>query len=248
MLGQKNKEIPTEKIMTMQGQGLKNTDIISNLKNEGYSHEQISNALDQSAIKKELSGMEMPQHKQIPQNDNVPLALMNAPSPTQEPQIQQEISQSQQLPPQIQQEPVQQFNPEQTFAPQQEMVQEPLERSSYNAIEEIAESIIKEKWGDLIKGVGDIKAWKERVDVDLEGTKQELVRTHEKFENLQKAVMGKVSEYSEGVNNVGNEMKALEKVLEKIILPLTKSVKDLQEVSETLANKKTRKTTIKKNK
>ena len=203
--------------------------------------------MDQSAVKKELSGMEMPQHQQIPQHDKIPLALMNAPSPTQESQVQQPQQEPmQQLPPQTQES--QQFIPEQNFAHQQEIAQEPLERASYNAIEEIAESIIKEKWGDLIKGVGDIKTWKERVDVDLEGTKQELIRTQEKFENLQKAVMGKVSEYSEGVTAVGTEMKALEKVLERIILPLTKSVKDLQEVSENLANKKTRKKSVIKKK
>jgi len=227
MLGQKNKEIPTEKVLEMQKQGLENQNIISNLYVYLTKHEQIASAMDQSAVKREISNMEPPQ--QAPINET-PLALMSAPSPSQS--AEQEM-------------PQQDFSaPEPSgFAP------EPLERASYDAIEEIAESIIKEKWNEMIKNVGDIKLWKERVDIDIEGVKQELIRTQEKFENLQKALMGKLSEYSEGIIDVGTEMKALEKVLEKILLPLTKSVKDLQIVSENLSKRPTkRKTTTKKKK
>lgn len=225
MMGQK-KEIPTDRVQQMQNQGMTNQDIISNLKGEGYKHEQISQAMDHAAVKGELPNMGMDPIQKSP-TEEIPVGLLNAPSPSQ-PQPQQE------LPPQ--QEP--EMIPREDFTQPSALSPEPLERSSYDAIEEIAEAIIKEKWDDLTKGVGNIANWKERIDIDLEGVKQELIRTQEKFENLQKAVMGKISDYSEGVTNIGTEMKALEKVLEKLISPLTKSVKDLQEVSEKL-NKKT---------
>ena len=229
MISQKNKEIPTEKIQQMQSQGLQNQDIISNLQKEGYKHEQISQAMDHVAIKGELPDTGMNPIQRSPTED-IPVGLLNAPSPSV-PQKQYE-PEPQQQPEMVSQE---EYGTPTGFSP------EPLERASYDAIEEIAESIIKEKWDELIKGVGDIALWKERIDIDLEGVKQELIRTQEKFENLQKSVMGKVSEYSEGVINVGTEMKALERVLEKILSPLTRSVKDLQEVSEKLAKKTPRK-------
>ncbi len=106
------------------------------------------------------------------------------------------------------------------------------ERASFDVIEEIAEAVISEKWGDLVRGVGDLRLWKEKVDTDLSGIKQEIIRTQTRFENLQTAIMGKVSEYGEGVTEIGAELKALEKVMEKIINPLTKSVKDLQKVTD----------------
>jgi hypothetical protein len=223
MLGLKNKEIPTEKVLDMQKQGLGSQEIISNLQNSGYKHEQIASAMDQAAVKREISNMGPPD--QAPVNEDVPLALMNAPAPSgaQNEQIpQQEFQQQEYVP----------TDPSSTFAP------EPLERASYDAIEEIAESIIKEKWNDMVKNVGDITQWKEKTDMELESVKQELIRTQQKFDDLQKALIGKVSEYSEGIIHLGTEMKALEKVLEKILSPLTKSVKDLQEVSEKLAKGK----------
>ena len=106
------------------------------------------------------------------------------------------------------------------------------ERASFDVIEEIAEAVISEKWEDLIRGVGDLRLWKEKVDTDLSGVKQEIIRTQTRFENLQTAIMGKVSEYGEGVTEISAELKALEKVMEKIINPLTKSVKDLQKVAD----------------
>ena len=225
MLGLKNKEIPTEKVLDMQKQGLGNQEIISNLQNMGYKHEQIASAMDQVAVKNEISNMGPPE--QSPINNDVPLALMNAPAPS-----------GTQDEPMAQENYYQQPNytaPEDnssTFAP------EPLERASYDAIEEIAESIIKEKWSEMVSNVGDITQWKEKTDMELESVKQELIRTQQKFEDLQNALIGKVSEYSEGIIHLGTEMKALERVLEKILAPLTKSVKDLQKVSERLATKK----------
>jgi hypothetical protein len=223
MLGLKNKEIPTEKVLDMQKQGLGSQEIISNLQNLGYKHEQIASAMDQATVKNEISNMGPPEQPAL--EGDVPLALMNAPAP----------SNSQEEPASQQDYPPMEYAPtDQTagFAP------EPLERASYDAIEEIAESIIKEKWSEMVRSVGDITQWKERTDLDLENVKQELIRTQQKFDDLQKALIGKVSEYSEGIIHLGTEMKALEKVLEKILAPLTKSVKDLQIVSEKLATRK----------
>ncbi len=224
MLGQKNKEIPTEKVLDMQKQGLGNQEIISNLQNLGYKHEQIASAMDQVAVKNEISNMGLPE--QAPVGNDVPLALMNAPAPSgsqEEPMPQQDYQQPTYTAPE---------DPSSTFAP------EPLERASYDAIEEIAESIIKEKWSEMVRDVGDVTQWKQKTDMELESVKQELIRTQQKFDDLQNALIGKVSEYSEGIIHLGTEMKALEKVLEKILAPLTKSVKDLEKVSAKLATKK----------
>ncbi len=236
MLGQKNKEIPAGRVEEMQKQGLQSQEIISNLQKEGYKHEQISQAMDHATVKSELSGMEAPEPEGIQRSpaDQIPMGLMNAPSPSQHnPTQESQYTPEPDYGAQPSQQETQDFSSPTGFAP------EPMERANYDAIEEIAESIIKEKWDELVKGVGDIQVWKERIDIDLEGVKQELVRTQEKFENLQKSIMGKIAEYSEGIVSIGTDMRALEKVLEKVLSPLAKSVKDLQEVSEKLSTKRT---------
>ena len=50
--------------------------------------------------------------------------------------------------------------------------------------------------------------------------------------------MGKVNEYGEGIKDVGAEMQAIEKVLEKIIAPMTRNIKELSKITEELKKKK----------
>ncbi|MCD4759983.1 hypothetical protein K8R33_03775 [archaeon] len=131
--------------------------------------------------------------------------------------------------------------PKQEYSPQQEaplqsniptFAPEPAGRANYEMVEQIAESVVSEKWEDMVKNVGDLRLWKEKVETDLSGVKQEILRTQSRFENLQKAVLGKVTEYSAGITDLNAEMKAMEKVFEKILEPLTRSVKDLEKVTQ----------------
>lgn len=101
-------------------------------------------------------------------------------------------------------------------------------------IHEIAEAIINEKWQELLSSVGNIAVWKERVDTNIISIKQEIVRINERFDNLQNAVLGKVKEYDIDMKNVHTEMKALEKVFERIIEPLTSNVKELGKITKEL--------------
>ncbi len=106
--------------------------------------------------------------------------------------------------------------------------------SSSEQIQEIAEAIIEEKWQEANAKIGDIALWKDRVDSDLTAIKQEILRTQDHFKNLQSAVLGKVTEYNKNILDINSEMKALEKVMEKIIQPLTTNVKELGKITAKL--------------
>ncbi len=110
-------------------------------------------------------------------------------------------------------------------------------RGDVERIEEIAESIINEKWEDLISNVGNIVMWKEKVQTDIRSIKQELIRVEERFENLQKAILGRVEDYNRTISTVGTEMKALEGVLERILQPLVSNIKELSRITEDLKKK-----------
>lgn len=99
-------------------------------------------------------------------------------------------------------------------------------------IHEIIEAVVDEKWDELMGKVGNIAAWKEKVNNDLVAIKQELVRVEENFRQLQNAILGRVKEYDSGIRDVHTEMKALEKVFEKILDPLTTNIKELGKITE----------------
>ena len=109
---------------------------------------------------------------------------------------------------------------------------------SADYIQQIAEEIVQEKWDDVMNKVGDIRLWKDRMENEVTSIKQEILRTQDHFSDLQKAVLGKVNEYNENILNVNNEMKALEKVFEKIIGPMTENIRELSRITNKLKTKK----------
>ena len=108
---------------------------------------------------------------------------------------------------------------------------------STDMVQEITESIVDEKWDELMDRVGDLRLWKEKINSDMTSIKQEILRTQNRFENLQKAVLGKVHDYNENIININNDMKALEKVFEKILQPMTENVKELSKITNKLKKK-----------
>ncbi|MBU2640105.1 MAG: hypothetical protein KKG75_05385, partial [Nanoarchaeota archaeon] len=56
--------------------------------------------------------------------------------------------------------------------------------------------------------------------------------TRNQLENLQTAMIGKVETYNKSVTSMGAEMKALSKVMEKIMMPLSMNIKELSRITE----------------
>ena len=109
-----------------------------------------------------------------------------------------------------------------------------IERTGREEIAEIAEAIVEEKWQQILVSVGDLETWKARVEDDITAIKQEIMRLSSRFNSLQNSIAGKISEYSEGMAEVGSEIKALEKVLQNIISPLTTNIKELSRITNEL--------------
>jgi len=101
-------------------------------------------------------------------------------------------------------------------------------------MEEIAEALVDEKWHKMMEELGDINAWKEKTNNDVNAIKQEIMRMQNRFENLQNSVVGRVKEYDHSISDVGIEIKALGKLLSNIISPLTTNVKALEKLIKDL--------------
>lgn len=204
-------ELPLDKVLAMRKKGLTNEDIIPNLKQQGYSYQETDEALNQADLKQ-----------------NVEEELPEPPSPTdmQASALDQEAEQ----PPQEYKESIQ---PKQIVMP----IPQTPDRNIEEQIEQIAESIIDEKWQSLIEGVGDLTIWREHINTDLSAIKQEILRTQNRFENLQRAIISKITDYDKGIADVGTEIKALEKVFQNILQPLTSNIKELNKITEKLKGK-----------
>jgi DNA-binding transcriptional MerR regulator len=216
---------PINKILQLKEQGQSNTDIIRILQEQGFSFQQISEALNHAQTKQtietqpqaaptEMQPSVLYDKEQPPAQE----ATINAPTPS----------------PAQPQAPVFSTEVEPQFWPEQNSISSQALGSTTEDIEEIAESIIGEKWQKVTEELGDVTAWKEKTSSDLESIKQEIMRVENRFENLQNSVLGKVKEYDQSVSDVSVEIKALGKLLSNIVTPLTSNVKQLESLIKDL--------------
>lgn len=222
--------IPVDTVVGMKNKGLSDEDIIEQLAAKGHSYQDISEALNQASIKSDVPGIpnsfsdsgqmrESAMSQPGFSSDQMPEVEVPVPSPSREPVASRPSRMVINSPPQ------------QQFVPQTPSL-------SSSDIQELIESIIEDRWQQVVASVGDISLWKGRVDDDLVAVKQEVLRIEDRMSRLQASMIGKVDEYSKSIAKVGSEVVALEKVFEKIIEPLTSNVKELDRITKDLKGKK----------
>ena len=143
------------------------------------------------------------------------------------------IDQSQNFPQQ------QDFSQEQ-FMPQQPMdqPQAPQPQIDKGQIEEVAEAIIDEKWKEFEEDLKVIIEWKEKTESKINKFEQEIADLAATLNSLNKSLMGKISEYDKNISSVGTEIKAMEKVFEKVLPSLTENVNKLERMSKSGSDKR----------
>jgi len=203
--------IPTEEVLEMQRNSMSHEQIVDSLHQKGFSSQQIMDAINQAELNQSAGMAAGSQNIQSPLDTAGPspqMPEMGAPG----------------LDTSYQQFPQQR-------APQPQ-------RNIEEQIEEITEAIIDEKWDELTKDMGNLSLWKESIQTELESVKQEVLRVEGRLEKLQQAVLSRVEQYNQTLTNVDTEMKALGKVFEKIIQPLTSNIKELSRITADLKKKK----------
>jgi len=125
--------------------------------------------------------------------------------------------------------------PQQDFSqdpPMQEPVQEPQPEINKEQIEEMAEAIIDEKWKEFEEDIKIIIDWKEKTETKINKFEQQLKDLSSGLNSLHKSLIEKISEYDKGITNVGTEIKAMEKVFQKILPSLTENVNRLDRIAK----------------
>ncbi len=207
---------PTSQVLDLRKQKLSDNQIIQNLQRDGFTSEQIFNAMSQADMK---GGIENTQPN-IPSDLPPPLPETPAmPSMEQPP-----------LPPNPNPQPIQ---------PQMQQPEMPQPKANMSAdrVEEIVESIIDEKWDELVTSVNKIIEWKNSMDSKISNIEEKADLIQEKFDKLHNSLINKVDEYDKNMDNVGAELKAMNQVFQKILPTFTENVQTLTRVTEKLSAK-----------
>ena len=194
---------PLEQVMMMQEQGYTNPQIVQTLQGMGFSSTQIYDAIN---------------HAQMAAN-----APMNSPMEAQGPS------------------PFEGPPPSRDSGYQPSFAQPPPSYQTYsrggssmddNRIQEIAEAIIEEKWEALIKDIKKVAEWKERTEERISKVEQQLVDLRMGIDSLTKNMMARISAYDQNIVDVGTEIKAMEKVFQKVLPSLTENVNKLDRMTK----------------
>lgn len=225
--------VPTKFVLDMRSSGMNDSEIIKRLREQGYTEKEINDAFNQAKVKeiikesvsenKDLPPLPSPSadkneyeqssYELVPTPPNIDITDVNAPTPTQPPQ------------------------PTQVSTPLSEDVRqsyEPVEEYGYGyepdytieTFEELAESIIEEKWREFIEKLGDIQTWKDSVNREITRLEKRVEKIEELISRIQAALFEKVGEYGKSLKELSTDVKAVEKVLSKVLSPLMKKVKE----------------------
>ncbi len=110
--------------------------------------------------------------------------------------------------------------------------------SEVSKVEEIAEAIIDEKWEEMIKSINKIMEWKDATENRMAKIEQQFHDLKDNFDNLHAAVVGKIGDYDKNILNVGTEIKAMEKVFQKILPAFTENVSELSRITRNVRARK----------
>jgi hypothetical protein len=101
----------------------------------------------------------------------------------------------------------------------------------YERIEEITESIIDEKWDELLAEVKKIIEWKELVEERQNKMQSSLDKLKGDFNVLHQGVLGKLDAYDTRMQDVGTELNAVGKVFKDVVPQFVENVKELSHIT-----------------
>lgn len=194
--------IPVQKVVDMRGRGADNNKIIDSLRSEGFTFQQIRDAIQQADIKKSVGspGTPIPPPTATPM-PSTPIAVPKLPTPT------------------IQ-------TPSTPHAP---VI--PAKRGiDLDEIQRVLEEIIEEKWKESEKKLLKINEWKSAVNSKIRDFDTRLSELNKRVDALHTILGQKAEAFDETMRSVDTEIKALDRALNRIVPILSDNISELKGV------------------
>jgi hypothetical protein len=99
-------------------------------------------------------------------------------------------------------------------------------------VDETVEQVIEERWQQIIVKIEKVAQWKDKQEQHINLIKEDILTMKESFEKLEKRIINKVSDYDRNILDVNSEIKALEKVFQKITPTLVNNVNELSNIAK----------------
>ncbi|MCX6709906.1 MAG: hypothetical protein NTV63_03050 [Candidatus Woesearchaeota archaeon] len=229
--------VPVEQVINLRNQGLSNSQIVEMLQRDGYKTHQIFDAMNQADMSSSIQNRISPEQISVKN----PIPDFNPDASSMQPQFRAYkpsfSGQNVPNPPEMPKEE-EHYSAEDSGAGERRGRIRNLNESEVEKIEEISEAIIEEKWNEFIVNVNKIIAWKERTEARVVALEKRFDDLRGSFDELQRGLMGKVGEYDRHITEVGSEIKAMEKVFQKVLPSFTANVNELSRITTDIKEKR----------
>ncbi|MFT4244753.1 MAG: hypothetical protein ACMXYB_04855 [Candidatus Woesearchaeota archaeon] len=101
-------------------------------------------------------------------------------------------------------------------------------------IVQTVEGVLEDKWEDITKNVRKVVEWKDKVESQITLVKEDIISLQDAFTTLEKRLISKLNNYDKSILDVGSEIKALDKVFQKITPTLVNNVTELGKIAKEL--------------
>jgi len=250
----------TDKIKQMQEKNYSEDEIVQNLRAEGISPREIEDSLSQLKIKSaiyasdndsDVGGMEQSISSNYPARKQQQFSQPYQTYPIE--QIPQQFPQQPQFPPLQTPYPQEQY-PQEQYA-QEQMAPEygevtPTEGyaegyegyseglASNDMVTEITEQVVAEKMDRVNKKVSELSAFKTSSESRIENIDTRLQKIESILDQLQIAIMKKISGYVEDIGDIKTELRAMQGSFGKVFSPLSQNIHELKKIAKRKTKKK----------
>ena len=194
---------PIEQVIMMKQQGYTNNQIVQMLQSQGYDTNQIFDTINRVG----LSGGFREESQQQPEQIDIGMPDYG--------QTYHEVQPQPQAP---------------SFQPPRE-IQPPVSIDE-ERIQEVTEAVIDEKWEEFAKDIRKVIEWKDRSEDRIAKLEQQLIDLRQSIDILTRSITSRISAYDQNIVDVGTEIKAMEKVFQKVLPNLTESVNKLDRLAK----------------
>lgn len=195
-------------IKQMQQQGVQEPAIIQSLREQGYTPKEINDAINQSRIKAAIGA---PGDETI---EEMQPSIMSDQQPTQEQLTEQPT------PEYIYQTP-QAYPPGYEYQPQPAV--------STETITEITEQLVIEKLSEIKKVISTLNEFRTLIEAKVSGVDERLKRIESTIEKLQLAILGKIGDYGQSIQDIKSELGMMQESFSKVVAPLVNKVSEQKE-------------------
>jgi hypothetical protein len=244
-----------DRVIEMQGQGLSEEQISSQLQNEGIAPKDISNSLNQAKIKNAVSppeGMPAPAAPEAPGEQGMQPSIMQeapqgapiapeqapAPAPGQAPAQDIAMPAGQPNPEVYEPQPAQEGQPQDDYYTQSPQAYSdqgyyaPQGTTDTETISEIAEQVATEKLNEFKKKTGDIASFRNTIQDKVDDIDDRLKRIETSIDKLQQAVIGKIGEFGESNAMIHKDLDNLHGTVSKLMNPLIDNYNELKKIEK----------------